>query len=335
MKTNMKVLLTLALCAPAVSMAEDVTVDTFVRAESDYNFQANMQGFNFGLGELRHLRDPIAPDNQPTIRMNQDTLYSGLMLDLSEPVTITLPDIDGRYQSMHVVSQDHFAFAEAEPGTYQLTEDDVGTRFAMVTFRTFLDVLNPDDIAAAHAAQDAIEISGGGDGPYVTPDWDLDDLTIIRQSLSDVAALGFSTDFAFGREDEVRPIDHLVGAAAGWGGLPRTAAYYVVTSVNANDGETPHAVTVRDVPVNAFWSVTVYNAEGYLEANDLGVNSYNDISAAPNDDGSFTLHFGGCEDDRVNCIPTSPGWNYSIRFYEPGDEILDGSWTFPEIEPVS
>ncbi|MDV7143576.1 DUF1214 domain-containing protein [Tropicimonas sp. TH_r6] len=333
MKT--KLLLTVALCAPTLAVAESVTVETFVRAESDYNIRANMEAFGYGLGELHHLRDPIAPDNQPTIRMNQDTLYSGLVLDLSEPAEITLPEIDGRYQSMHVVSQDHYMFAEAKPGTYTLTEEEVGTRFASVSFRTFVDVSNPDDIEKAHAAQDAIEVSGGGEGPFETPDWDLKALTVARQALSDVAVLGFNADFAFGSKDEVRPIDHLVGAAAGWGGLPRTAASYVVDSVAANDGEVAHAVTIKDVPVDAFWSVTVYNADGYLEPNDLGVNSYNDVSAKPNDDGSYTLHFGSCEDGRINCIPISPGWNHSIRLYEPRAEILDGSWTFPEIEQVN
>jgi hypothetical protein len=331
----MRPLLTLALCLPTLVFAENVTVETFVRAESDYNIRANMEAFDFGVGELRHLRDPIAPDNQPTIRMNQDTLYSGLLLDLSQPVEITLPEIDGRYQSMLVISQDHYLFAEAQPGTYRLTKDEVGTRFASVAFRTFVDVSDPDDIAKAHAAQDAIKVSGGGDGPFETPDWDLESLAVARKALSDIAVLGFNADYAFGRKDEVRPIDHLVGAAAGWGGLPRTAASYVVDTVSANDGKTPHAVTVKDVPVDAFWSVTVYNADGYLEANDLGVNSYNNVSAKPNDDGSYTLHFGGCEDGRVNCIPISPDWNYAIRFYQPREAILDGTWTFPPIAPTN
>jgi len=331
----MRLLLTFALCAPTLAVAESVTVETFVRAESDFNIRSQMESFGYGLAELHHLRDPIAPDNQPTIRMNQDTLYSGLVMDLSEPVEITLPEIGGRYQSMHVISQDHYMFAEATPGTYKLTEEEVGTRFATVSFRTFLDVSDPDDIAKAHAAQDGIAFSGGGDGPFETPDWDLEALAVARKALSDIAVLGFNADFAFGRKDEVRPIDHLVGAAAGWGGLPRNAASYVVDSVAANDGEVAHAVTVKDVPVDAFWSVTVYNADGYLESNDLGVNSYNNVSATPNEDGSYTLHFGGCEDGRVNCIPVTPGWNHSIRFYEPRAEILDGSWTFPELEQVN
>jgi len=94
-------------------------------------------------------------------------------------------------------------------------------------------------------------------------------------------------------------------------------------------------VTVKDVPVDAFWSITVYNADGYLEANDLGVNSYNNFSAKPNKDGSITIHFGGCKDKRVNCIPISPGWNYAIRMYKPRKEILDGKWSFPKITPAS
>jgi hypothetical protein len=87
--------------------------------------------------------------------------------------------------------------------------------------------------------------------------------------------------------------------------------------------------------VDAFWSITVYNAEGYMEANDLGVNSYNNVSADPNEDGSLTIHLGGCEDGRANCIPTTPGWNYAVRMYQPREEILNGSWTFPAVEPAS
>ena len=318
---------------PSTQANEPVTVDNFVRAESDHMIRANMQAFGVEVGQFAHLRQPTTPDNQPVIRMNQDTLYSGAVLDLSRPVKITLPEVGSRYMSMHVVNQDHYMLVESEPGTYELTEESVGTRFALVTVRTFYNAGDPDDLAAAHAAQDKIAISGGSEGPFEAPDWDTQQLAVARKALSDLAVLGFDTSHAFGSREDVRPIDHLVGAAAGWGGLPRTAAFYVLASAARNDGRTPHAVTVKDVPVDGFWSITVYNADGYLEANDLGVNSYNNFSAQPNEDGSYTIHFGG-DPDSVNYLPITEGWNYAVRMYQPRREILDGSWTFPSVEPV-
>ena len=321
--------------AAGVRSAEPVTVANFVRAESDHMIRANMKTFDLGFGTFTHLREPTTPDNQPVIRMNQDTLYSTTVLDLSKPVTITLPEVGDRYMSMLVKSQDHYLIVESEAGTYELTEDDVGTRFALVTVRTFYDAGDPDDLAKAHAAQDKLVISGGGDGPFEAPDWNPDDLAKARKALSDLATLGFDSTYAFGDKEEVRPIDHLIGTAAGWGGMPHKAAYYEVDSVEQNDGKTPYAVTVKDVPVDAFWSITVYNADGYLEKNDMGRNSLNNSSAEPNEDGSYTIHFGACGDERINCIPITAGWNYAIRMYEPREEILDGSWTFPEIVPAS
>lgn len=118
------------------------------------------------------------------------------------------------------------------------------------------------------------------------------------------------------------------------GGLPAYGATYVIDSVDANDGTTPHTFRVKDLPVGAFWSLTVYTNEGYLGENALGENSYNSVTANKEADGLITLHFGGCHDGRVNCIPITPGWSYTVRFYEPKDEIINGSWHFPRPQPA-
>jgi hypothetical protein len=331
----MRHLLVLALCAPTLAFAEDVTLDNLIRAETDHMIRQNIAAFGLEVGKIVHERETLDLANQPVIRMNLDTLYSSLVLDLSEPVEITLPEIDGRYQSMHVMNQDHYMFVEATPGTYRLTEENVGTRFAALAFRTFVDPDEPQDVAAAHAAQDGIVVSGGGDGPFEAPDWNTEQLAVARKALNDLAAeISFDSSLAFGREDEVDPVHFLVGGIAGWAGLPARGAIYLIDAVDRNDGETPHAVTAMDVPVDAFWSVTVYDADGYMEPNEMGRNNYNNVTAEPNDDGSITIHLGVCDDGRVNCIPVTPGWSYAVRLYQPREEILDGSWTFPAFEPV-
>ena len=95
----------------------------------------------------------------------------------------------------------------------------------------------------------------------------------------------------------------------------------------------PHVLAVGDVPVRAFWSVIVYGADGFIPPNELGVYSYNNVTATPDADGSITIHFGG-DPQQINHLPIADGWNYAIRMYEPEPEILDGTWTFPPIEPA-
>ncbi len=315
----------------AAQGGEPVTLDTFVRAETDVAIKKVYD--QIGFGKLHHVRMPAPLDQQVIIRMNRDTLYSTAALDLSKPATVTLPEADGRYMSLQVINQDHYSFAISEPGSHELTEETVGSRYAYLIIRTFIDADDPKDVEAANGLQDAVTVEGGGSGPLDVPDWNMEQMLTARGALNTLAKLGMDTARAFGTQEETDPVDHLVGTAAGWGGLPQKNAYYELTTVTKNDG-TPHAVTAKDVPVDAFWSVTVYNADGFIDENPLGAYSFNNVTAKANDDGSITIHFGGCDDGRVNCLPISKGWNYAVRMYQPRPEILDGSWSFPSIEPV-
>ena len=319
------------LLSVSSAAAEPVMIGNFVRAETDTAIRNRVN--LGGLGKFVHLRLPTPLDGQLIIRMNRDTLYSSAILDLNKPATVTLPDTGGRYMSLHVVNQDHYMFAVTKPGRHELTKKKVGSRYAFLTVRIFIDANDPKDIAAANALQDELKIEGGGSGPLDLPDWDQDQLKTARGALNTLAKMGVDASRAFGTREEIDPIQHLVGAAAGWGGLPKKNAFYLLPVIEKNGG-TPHAVTVKDVPVDAFWSITVYNTDGYLDKNDRDAYSFNNITAKANKDGSITIHFGGCEDDRINCLPISEGWNYAARMYQPREEILNGSWTFPVPVPV-
>ena len=56
-------------------------------------------------------------------------------------------------------------------------------------------------------------------------------------------------------------------------------------------------LTLRDVPVDGFWSISVYNGEGlFREKNALNAYSLNNLTARPEPGrGSTTIQFGGCE----------------------------------------
>ena len=139
---------------------------------------------------------------------------------------------------------------------------------------------------------------------------------------------------AGGRRGEVDPIRHLIATASLWGLNPDKDAIYLNVTPKQNDGKTVHKLTVKDVPVDAFWSISVYNQEGYFEKNEHNAYTLNNLTAKKNDDGSVSVQFGGCDGKTPNCLPITPGWNYIVRLYRPRKEVLDGTWKFPEAQPV-
>ena len=136
------------------------------------------------------------------------------------------------------------------------------------------------------------------------------------------------------RRDQVDPVRFIVGVAAGWGANPEKEAKYLNVTPKENDGKTVYRLTVRDVPVDGFWSISVYNAKGYFEPNDRNAYAVNNLTAKKDADGSVTIQFGGCDGTAANCLPIIPGWSYIVRMYRPRPEILEGKWMFPEAQPV-
>ena len=311
-------------------MAVAVSVENFVRAETDRMFSV-LQAQAGGVNRLGHNRTPTPIEDQPVIRMNRDTLYSMAIVDISEGATVTVPDGGDRYISVMVVNQDHYINRIMhDAGRYVLGVEEFETPWVLVGVRILVDPADENDLAAVTALQDQFAIDAKSSRPFAMPDYDQDSLDATRKALLELAKHLRGFDHAFGSKVEVDPIRHLVGTAAGWGGLPDREARYVSVEPGLPDGE--YELTVRDVPVDGFWSISLYNADGFFQANDRGAYSVNSITATPNADGSVTVRFGGSGDSRPNCLPIMDGWNYTVRLYRPRAEVLDGSWTFPAIE---
>jgi hypothetical protein len=312
-------------------MSIHVNADNFVRAETHRMFR-DIQAGAGGIGTFRHNRTPASIDEQMVIRLNRDTLYSFAIVDLAEPARVTLPDADGRYFSAMIVNEDHFVNKILhDAGEHTLTGDQYGSRYVLVGVRILVDPTDPADVAAVAAIQDRLAIDAASSQTFVMPDYDVASLDATRDALLALARGLDNFDRTFGTRAEVDPVRHLIGCAAGWGGLPTSEATYIGVGPNLPPGD--YELVFKDVPVEAFWSVSVYNARGFFEPNDKGLYTVNSVTGEPNADGSVTVRFvaSAAGDTPRNAIVTPQGWNYLIRLYRPRAEILDGRWTPPAL----
>lgn len=319
----------------ATGGAVPVTIDNFARAESDLYFSGIVKESG-ALGRFSHRREPATIDNQTVIRLNRDTLYSSAVFDLDAgPVTIVLPDPGKRFMSLQIINQDHYApMVVYGKGSTTLTRKKVGTRYVAAAVRTLVDPADRKDLEQVHKLQDAIKVRQKGTGKFEVPRWDPASQKKVRDALLVLASTTDGFTKAFGTKKEVDPVRHLLGTAAGWGGNPDKDAVYVGMNPAKNDGTTVYKVTVKEVPVDAFWSISVYNAKGYFEKNALDSYTVNSITGKKGADGSVAVQFGGCDGKIPNCIPIVKGWNYTVRLYRPRAEVLSGKWKFPEAKPA-
>jgi hypothetical protein len=324
-------------CAGTAGDTVPVTVENFARAESDL-YMGNALKEAGSIGKLFHHREPVEVDKQFVIRPNRDTLYTTGVFDLDAgPVTITMPEAGKRFMSLQVINEDHYVpnvFYGA--GAHTLARDRIGTRYVLVGIRTLVDPNDPTDLKQVHALQDAIKVVQKSPGSFDIPNWDPASQKKVRDALLVLASTTKGFTRAFGPKADVDPIKHLFGTAAGWGGNPDRDATYLSFAPANNDGNAVYKLTVpANVPVDAFWSISLYNAEGYFQKNEFDAYSLNNITAKKSADGSIAVQFGGCDGKIPNCLPIMKGWNYTVRLYRPHADILNGKWKFPEAQQAN
>lgn len=332
----------LLFSAASIEAAETVYLNNYVRAQTDTVF-ANIGAGRDALGQFSHDRALAKEDDHSVIRLNRDCLYSFAIIDLDAgPVTIVVPERESNhYQSVQVYNQDHLTKAVLyEAGKHRLSKEEMGTRYIGIAARTKLDSMDTDDYARAHRLQDGLIIQQASQGSLNgLPEWDRSSLKTVKQLLLPFAPHLNPLDQRFGNGDEIDPIQNLIGVATAFGGMPiQDAKYLNIYPVN-NDGHTPYTLTFKSPPVDyengGFWSVTVYNRNGFFTPDPQQRYLINDRNATKNSDDTVTIHFGG-DPEASNFLPiaNNDGWNYSVRFYRPTPELLGDSYTFPAPKPA-
>ncbi len=144
--------------------------------------------------------------------------------------------------------------------------------------------------------------------------------------------------------------DYLKRAAVamiGWGGNDKAEATYPMARKGPDgkplDGNGKYQLTFElPIPVNAFWSLTMYNTAydgvgGYMVDNPIDRYIVNSLTPGLVKDGNsltITMQHDEPEDptERANWLPT-PDMDFylSFRLYWPKQEALDGTWVPPEI----
>jgi hypothetical protein len=315
--------------------AVPITVDIDNYATAEVAFQIDrFVALGAVVNRWLHFRAPTPLDQQSVIRMNRDTLYSTAVVDISGGATLTLPDGGGRYLTVMVVNEDGYlnrVFHEA--GEHPLTVEEFDTGFVLLVARTLVDPTDADDIARANRLQDGLAVDAASARAWEPGRFDEVSYGAVKKPLLALGAAGVRDSArTFGRKDEVDRVRFLIGSAGGFGGLPEAEAYYAIRAAPLPSGR--YRLTVGEVPVDAFWSISVYNRDGYFDPNEYDSYSVNSVTAGRDADGAVTVDFGPAPDGTPNFLYVTDGWNYVVRLYRPRPAVLDGTWTFPEPEPL-
>jgi hypothetical protein len=154
-----------------------------------------------------------------------------------------------------------------------------------------------------------------------------------------VAFKGFGN---YGTDYDLRALVDYVGLGAN---IPEDAIYPTCTvdadgnALNGGNRYVIHFDRGKTPPVNAFWSITMYDQDGFFIDNPINLYAIGDRNnLKKNSDGSVDIYIQNVspgKDMESNWLPAPSGsFNLCLRMYWPKEEMLNGSWTPPGVKKM-
>jgi hypothetical protein len=304
----------------------------------------------------------IKAGEDKVVRTNNDTFYKAALVVLDQgPVTLRsdapsddrfssfqlMDDRNVNYRNVIRPSGAYILFRGQRPESVEGEAIEVPSSFSVVLVR--VEVKDKDDLADLSAAE---AVFGGIsiEGPDIASFPKLDLLSKYSDEVAEAANRKLDETLANepfaetvvgpGKElgVDVPYLSHSAGTKGGWGGPGPEHSTYEFIFTDA-DGKTlvgangTYQLTTTAPPVDAFWSITVYdtNRGGFLHPNKDDRYHINGTTAVPNDDESYTFNFKtACEPGDLNCLEVPEGrFDLASRYYLPKEEIVSGGWQIP------
>ena len=260
--------------------------------------------------------------------------------------------------------------APGEPPTYPIEDFDTTTSAPLPAGIDALDAISAAMVASPPPADDAdklAELARVGVGPGLeVSDADLSPASqwaaqaAVRTISALLGPLVSVAQYAMAaRNDGWASPDPAIGdygtdyllragvAKIGLGANTPEEAYYATAfldenlrRLNGRHSYQLHFEPGQEPPADAFWSITVYDSDGFLVPNEqeiYAVSSTGSGDLVYQEDGSIDIVFSqeDPQDPTVNWIPVPDGaFRVYLRVYVPQDAVLEGDWVVPGIERI-
>jgi len=275
------------------------------------------------------------PGDNWVVSPNNDTIYSIAILDSSDDLAITLPNVGkDRYMSLQIVDLNHYTpFVIYKPGRHFFPKGTFDTKNIAIGVRIQVDANDPKDVTRVLNFAKQIKIEAKSHKSYLKK-VNMKKMLAFRKALLPYYEKLGSIGQYMGKNGTVSPWEHLLVTAGAWGLFPEKDATYIPYNPNLK-AEKCYTATYTVPPQKEFFSITIYGPDMYLFSDNAILNKYN-IKFDDAKKTKFTAYFGSKKQcgDVPNRLDTVDGWNILMRAYRPEVPAIR-NYKMPEVKPYT